>query len=174
MKDKKKWLKRSSNIEPDVHLESKEDKLVQDSLKALELLNEKGVKRESVLEAHEIMMSEEVEEAGFYRSKPVYVGNYKAPEPEKVRRLMEDLMSRNPETHQEIYQYHLDFEKIHPFIDGNGRLGRVIYLHQCLKNNLEPVNLGPDNRNHYYYTLRQVENPPGTTRKKRGRGVTLV
>lgn len=167
----KYWLKKSSNVEPDVYLDSTEASMIEDSVDALIHLGEEGLSHQSIKQAHEMLMNDKVEDSGRYRNTNVYVGNYKAPESNKVKHLMSELLERNPDTHQEIYQFHLDFEKIHPFIDGNGRIGRIIYLDQCLEKGIKPITFGQSNRQHYYHTLRIVDDVPGERINQGGRGL---
>ena len=53
---------------------------------------------------------------------------------------------------------HNQFENIHPFQDGNGRVGRLLLNNILLKHNLPPVNIGYNNRREYYETLQEYEN----------------
>jgi len=50
---------------------------------------------------------------------------------------------------KEIAEFHLEFETIHPFQDGNGRIGRFIILKQCLENNIDPILITEDNITEY-------------------------
>jgi Fic family protein len=57
----------------------------------------------------------------------------------KINKLLDWYYSLEKVTLKEIAKFHLDFEMIHPFQDGNGRIGRFIILKQCLENNLNPI-----------------------------------
>lgn len=53
-----------------------------------------------------------------------------------------------------IAEYHIEFEKIHPFEDGNGRTGRLLINYELLKNNLFPVVIEKEDRVKYFEYLR--------------------
>lgn len=78
--------------------------------------------------------------AGRYRDNGEYVrvGTHVAPAPEHVTRLMEQLILQYSSDHEtnfleKIAKFHLEFETIHPFNDGNGRIGRVLMNYQLLR-----------------------------------------
>lgn len=54
----------------------------------------------------------------------------------------------------EIVRYHIEFEKIHPFEDGNGRTGRLLINYELLKNDLPPVVIAKEDRVKYFEFLR--------------------
>ena len=53
-----------------------------------------------------------------------------------------------------IARYHIEFERIHPFEDGNGRTGRLLINYEFLKNNLPPVVIAKEDRVKYFEFLR--------------------
>jgi Fic family protein len=55
---------------------------------------------------------------------------------------------------EDICEFHCRFEKIHPFLDGNGRIGRLIMLRQCLQNNITPFIIDNDTRSEYINALK--------------------
>ena len=60
--------------------------------------------------------------------------------PEKIHQLLEKYHNAEKITLYDIAKFHAQFENIHPFQDGNGRVGRMIILKQCLDHNIVPVN----------------------------------
>ena len=59
----------------------------------------------------------------------------------------------NEEKVEIIMEQHIKFEKIHPFIDGNGRTGRLLIIHSCLKENLEPIIIPKEEKGKYINLL---------------------
>ena len=60
-------------------------------------------------------------------------------------------------TLEDIIDFHYKFELIHPFQDGNGRVGRMIILKQCLDNNIIPIIIRDDNKAEYYRSLNKAQ-----------------
>jgi len=149
----REWLTQSSNIEPDVHVE-KDDDLVERSLKAFEYLRAfDTLNKNRVKEAHrELMEGRQPSIAGEFRDNQVRIGDRTGTPPGKINFKMNTLLMshKQPETGVQALDWHIDFEQIHPFADGNGRIGRILYLWHCDKANIEPMNLGGDNRQAYY------------------------
>lgn len=58
---------------------------------------------------------------------------------------------------ENIVEYHYRFEKIHPFQDGNGRVGRLLMFRECLKNNMTPFIIDDEHKQFYYRGLREFE-----------------
>jgi len=56
---------------------------------------------------------------------------------------------------ENIVEYHYRFEEIHPFQDGNGRVGRLIMFRECLKNNIIPFIIDDDHKQFYYRGLKE-------------------
>ena len=59
---------------------------------------------------------------------------------------------------EDIIKFHSDFEKIHPFQDGNGRVGRIIMFKECLKNNIIPFIILDRDKLFYYRGLKEYQN----------------
>ena len=77
----------------------------------------------------------------------------------EVKQRMADLLKKyNSKTTisiEDIIEFHYEFEKIHPFQDGNGRVGRLIMLKECLKHNIVPVIITEDLKFYYYRGLKE-------------------
>ena len=59
---------------------------------------------------------------------------------DEIRKLLADYNALPSKTFEDIVAFHVAFERIHPFQDGNGRVGRLILFKECLKNNIVPFN----------------------------------
>ena len=64
-------------------------------------------------------------------------------------------------TFENIVEFHYRFECIHPFQDGNGRVGRLIMFKECLKNNIVPFYIDDKYKFEYYNGLKQWKNEKG-------------
>lgn len=94
---------------------------------------------------------------GVYKTVPNAVGGVKVAQPYEVQGLMEELLSRDVSSFEEIIKFHHDFEKIHPFIDGNGRVGRMLMIKQCIENNIVIPLLNSDKNIEYYEALQTAD-----------------
>lgn len=95
---------------------------------------------------------------GDYKKRPNMVGMYHTVRPENVLSEMEKLLNWYFEQSIDISviaEFHVKYECIHPFQDGNGRTGRIILFRECLKNDIIPAIIEDDNRNIYVEALRQ-------------------
>ena len=104
------------------------------------------LKEKDIQDIHYPVLQENKQSRGIYRSVPVRVGSHIAPQPYMVRPLMEQLLRDNEEWLKEnpliaVSKFHLEFETIHPFIDGNGRTGRLLLNLELIKNGYLPINI---------------------------------
>ena len=104
---------------------------------------------------------------GEYKKLANKAGEMKTSAPKQVSKDMEKLMewyNSLPEiTIKEIIEFHARFEKIHPFQDGNGRVGRMIAFKECLKNNIVPFIVLDKDKLFYYRGLKEYQ-----TNKEKG------
>ena len=98
---------------------------------------------------------------GDYKQVVNEAGNIKTTLPKNVQRDMTKLMDwynfLSKITINEIIEFHAKFEKIHPFQDGNGRIGRIIMFKECLKNNIIPFIILDKDKLFYYRGLNQYQ-----------------
>lgn len=78
--------------------------------------------------------------------------------PKDMQKLMEWYNSLVEVTIEEIIEFHARFEKIHPFQDGNGKVGRMIAFKECLKNNIIPFIILDKDKLFYYRGLKEYQN----------------
>ena len=104
-------------------------------------------------------INRDIKDTEGYRTVQVFIqgSEHIPPEPEKVPNLMMYYIYNYNHDEQDIFtkiaKYHIDFEKIHPFEDGNGRTGRLLINYELLKNNLPPIVILKDDSKKYYEFL---------------------
>lgn len=76
----------------------------------------------------------------------------------EIDKLLDEYNSKSNITLEDIIDFHYRFEKIHPFSDGNGRVGRIIMFKECLKNNIMPFIVLNEDKSYYIRGLKQYEN----------------
>ena len=102
---------------------------------------------------------------GEYKSRRNMVGDMKTVPPEKVKdemnKLLEEYWKKQNITLEDILDVHVRFERIHPFQDGNGRVGRIIIFKECLKHNIVPFIIEDNLKFFYYRGLKEWDNEKG-------------
>ena len=105
---------------------------------------------------------------GDYKKLPNEVGgmNTTLPEevPKKMKELLDEYDAKEEKSLDDILDFHVKFEKIHPFQDGNGRVGRLIMFKECLKYNIIPFIIEDDLKMFYYRGLAEWETEKGYLR----------
>ena len=105
-------------------------------------------------------INRDIKDTKSYRTVQVFIqgSEHIPPKPEKINNLMNYFVYNYNNDKQDIFtkiaKYHIEFESIHPFEDGNGRTGRLLINYELLKNNLPPVVISKDDRVKYFEFLR--------------------
>ena len=76
----------------------------------------------------------------------------------QIKELLKNYNLKQKVTVEDIIEFHYEFEKIHPFHDGNGRVGRLIMLKECLKHNIVPMIINEELKYFYYRGLKEYKN----------------
>ena len=79
----------------------------------------------------------------------------------QIKELLKKYNLKQKVTVEDIIEFHYEFEKIHPFQDGNGRIGRLIMLKECLKHNIVPMIINEELKFYYYRGLKEYKNVKG-------------
>ncbi len=74
--------------------------------------------------------------------------------PQEMKKLVDEYNEKEKHTFEEIIEFHVNFERIHPFQEGNGRVGRMIAFKECLKNNIVPFIILDSKKMFYYRGLK--------------------
>ena len=102
---------------------------------------------------------------GDYKSRPNMVGETKTTAPGKVAAEIKKLISlynqKQPASFEDIVEFHHQFESIHPFQDGNGRVGRIIMFKECLAHGVLPFIIDNEYKMYYYRGLKEFSNEKG-------------
>lgn len=102
---------------------------------------------------------------GEYKQRANMVGDSKTTPPGKVKKEMERLLfdyrQNQSVRFEDIVEFHYHFERIHPFQDGNGRVGRLIMFKECLKHNIVPFIIDERHKLYYYRGLKEFDNERG-------------
>lgn len=102
---------------------------------------------------------------GDYKQIDNFVGGKETSKPENVKKDMYNLLqlynAKNNKTLEDIVHFHVLFEKIHPFQDGNGRVGRLIMFKECLNNKVLPFIIDEEHKLFYYRGLNEYYKEKG-------------
>ena len=137
-------------------LDTIDDKLSEDMIKKFHFILKDGTLTDSEKEWFNV---------GEYKSRRNMVGDMKTVPPEKVKdemnKLLEEYWKKQNITLEDILDVHVRFERIHPFQDGNGRVGRIIIFKECLKHNIVPFIIEDNLKFFYYRGLKEWDNEKG-------------
>lgn len=131
---------------------------------------ETELSKELILLIHQMLIgSIDDRVAGRFRQNGEYVrvGTHIAPAPEQVERLIDGLLLDYSSDHtlyfvDKIAKFHLEFERIHPFCDGNGRIGRVIMNFQLLRFGFPRLIIRNKEKTQYYEAFKQYQRNKNT------------
>ena len=78
-----------------------------------------------------------------------------------MKKLLSTYNDIEQKTFEQILEFHKNFESIHPFQDGNGRVGRLLMFKECLANNIVPFIIDEEHKLFYYRGLKEWKNEKG-------------
>lgn len=116
-----------------------------------------------ILEMHQILMNSIRTDAGSYRNHGVRIVGANVPTANylKVPKLMQKIITEINKAHKDLIQHialiHSRFEQIHPFSDGNGRIGRLIMAAMLLRKNYAPAIIKQEKKKMYYKYLQKSQ-----------------
>jgi len=136
-----------------------------------ELVKNKAPLSEKIIkDIHTLVLMDRQSDKGIYRKVPVRIGNFYPCQPYQVPLKMEKLMldyNKMQRLHivERVALFHLEFETIHPFIDGNGRVGRLLLNFDLMSNGYPPINIKFSDVGKYYACFNHYrENNNDTTK----------
>ena len=132
---------------------------------------DKLLTKEMIIEMNKILKRNTSDEdeprynVGGFKIVPNTIGvinETKTTEPKNVEKELDKLLNlynlKKQVSIEDIIDFHFNFECIHPFGDGNGRVGRMIMFKECLRNNIIPFIVLDDDRSYYLRGLKEYEN----------------
>ncbi len=148
-------------------IEGKEPREIYEAInhkKALELVLQSIENKEDfderIIKKINETINKDIKDTAGYRTVQVFIrgSEHIPPSPEKIPNLMNYFIYNYNQDTEDIYtkiaKYHIEFEKIHPFEDGNGRTGRLLINYELIKNDLPPIVITKDDRVKYFELIR--------------------
>lgn len=159
------FLRESNNIEDEWDDNSLEDAI----LAWMWIKPKKKLTKNLILEVHQILMDSrttiEQKDKGAFRDRPVYIGGHEGKPwhvlPELISKWLKQMNDNSIPTYQNAIlarDLHVLYESIHPFVDGNGRTGRIFYNWQRLKMGLPIDIIREKEKQKYYAWFNKKEN----------------
>ena len=134
-------------------LDTIDDKLSEDMIKKFHFILKDGALTDNEKEWFNV---------GEYKKKRNFVGNIVTSLPNEVANDMKNLLEwydKIPKKNlEDIIEFHVRFERIHPFQDGNGRIGRMIMFRECLYNDIIPFYIEDRNKDFYIRGIKEYQN----------------
>lgn len=132
---------------------------------------DKDLSQDMIKEFHQLLKRNTSDErikwfrVGDYKTRSNMVGDMETTAPEKVEneinKLLLSYLCIDDISIHDIIDFHHRFESIHPFQDGNGRVGRIIMFKECLKNNIMPFIIDNEHKLFYYRGLKEYTREKG-------------
>ena len=132
---------------------------------------EKELTEEMIKHLHYILKHDTKDSAlswfavGDYKRRANMVGGRETTNPkdvsERMKKLLADYNAQKVITVNDVIAFHAEFEYIHPFQDGNGRVGRLVVLKECLRHNIIPFIIEDSKKYYYYRGLSEWKNEKG-------------
>jgi len=133
------------------------------------LKRKKKINENLILKLHSMLMNGIREDAGFYRRHAVRIVGSNVPTanyikiPNLIKGTLKDTQKKRADKIKHVSDIHARFEQIHPFSDGNGRIGRLVLTAMLLNFNIAPAVIRQENKNLYYISLRRAQLKGDTT-----------
>jgi len=135
------------------------------------IVGTKNIDKELLLLLHQMLIGNIDDSiAGRFRTLHEYVrvGSHIAPAPEHIDAMLDAIVLAYSSTHdahflEKISRFHLDFETIHPFNDGNGRIGRVLINYQMLQIGFPPIIIRDKEKSLYYKAFKEYRDSNNKT-----------
>ncbi len=133
-------------------LETIEEPLTEDMIKKFHFILKEGTLTDNEKKWFNI---------GEYKGKKNFVGSIKTTSPNDVAQEMRNLLNSynklSKKSIEDIIDFHVKFETIHPFQDGNGRVGRMIMFRECLTNDIMPFYIEDRNKDFYIRGIKEYQ-----------------
>lgn len=140
------------------------------------------ISQEVILSMHQILMTGiDSSIAGRFRTEGEYVrvGTYIAPAPENIERMLENTLLNYQSDNEKFFSdniswFHLEFEHIHPFNDGNGRIGRALINYQLLRLGFPPIIIRNKGKAGYYSAFVDYQERKDVKKMERTIALALI